>query len=67
MPEMLPCPLSLNRYNPTFRPSEDDLNNGSKVGQNSVAGGGGDYLDPDADYQLIASLREELLNSSQDG
>ncbi|XP_059084960.1 uncharacterized protein LOC131881975 isoform X3 [Tigriopus californicus] len=53
MPEMLPCPLSLNRYNPTFRPGEED---GSDAGDQ-----GGDYLDPDRDYDLIAQLREGLL------
>eukprot|EP00095_Tigriopus_kingsejongensis_P002622 maker-scaffold290_size220039-snap-gene-0.5 protein:Tk02622 transcript:maker-scaffold290_size220039-snap-gene-0.5-mRNA-1 annotation:"PREDICTED: uncharacterized protein LOC100163483 isoform X1" len=56
MPEMLPCPLSLNRYNPTFRPGEDD--SGASADQ------GGDYLDPDRDYELIAQLREGLLMSA---
>ena len=55
MPEMLPCPLSLNRYNPNFKPTEDDAKNGH--GPQS----GGDYLDPDRDYEVIASLRKGLM------
>jgi tensin len=56
MPEMLPCPLSLNRYNPTFRPTEDG------DGDDDLGGmGGGDYLDLDRDYEVIAQLRQGLL------
>ena len=60
MPEMLPCPLSLNRYNPTFRPTEDNTNDEDEDG-----GGvnGGDYLDTDRDYEIIAQLRQGLLMS----
>ena len=57
MPEMLPCPLSLNRYNPTFKPTEEDAKNGQGCQS------GGDYLDPDRDYEVIASLREGLLGA----
>ena len=53
MPEMLPCPLSLNRYNPTFRPTEGE--------DEEVGGGGGDYLDLDRDYEVISQLRRGLM------
>ena len=56
MPEMLPCPLSLNRYNPTFRPTEGEGDEGSGGG-----GGGGDYLDLDRDYEVISQLRRGLM------
>ena len=59
MPEMLPCPLSLNRYNPTFRPIDE-----TKDEQENL---GGDYLDPERDYEVIAQLREGLLNGSAEG
>ena len=63
MPEMLPCPLSLNRYNPTFRPAEDAVN-GDRDNANGL--GGGDYLDTDQDYEIIAQLREGLLRKGGD-
>ena len=63
MPEMLPCPLSLNRYNPTFRPAEEG---GSGDHDDPNGSGGGDYLDTDQDYEIIAQLREGLLRKSQD-
>lgn len=62
MPEMLPCPLSLNRYNPTFRPSEEEASSLD----NPNGGGGGDYLDTDQDYEIIAQLREGLLRRNDD-
>ena len=55
MPEMLPCPLSLNRYNPTFRPTED------VEGDEGGGGDGGDYLDLDRDYEVISQLRRGLM------
>ena len=57
MPEMLPCPLSLNRYNPTFRPTE-----GEEGGEGDEGGSsGGDYLDLDRDYEVISQLRRGLM------
>ena len=56
MPEMLPCPLSLNRYNPTFRPTEGEGDGGGHGG-----GGGGDYLDLERDYEVISQLRRGLM------
>ena len=61
MPEMLPCPLSLNRYNPTFRPGGEDPDDPEEEIE-----AGGDYLDPDRDYEAIAMLRRGLLNGEQD-
>ncbi len=60
MPEMLPCPLSLSRYNPTFRPAGtedgDDEDDGTEPGL-----GSGDYLDTERDYEAIVQLRRGLL------
>ena len=63
MPEMLPCPLSLNRYNPTFRPAEEAANGDQ---DNPNGSGGGDYLDTDQDYEIIAQLREGLLRRAEE-
>lgn len=62
MPEMLPCPLSLHRYNPSFRPHQQG--NDDDEGSTGTPGGngeGGDYLDPDTDYEVIQRLREGLM------
>ena len=55
MPEMLPCPLLLNRYNnPAFNDTSDeplgDLNDEDD-----------NYLDPERDYELIHSLRQCIM------
>ena len=64
MPEMLPCPLSLNLYNPTLRPAEEAGANGDQ--DNPNGSGGGDYLDTDQAYEIIAQLREGLLRSHEE-
>ena len=50
MPEMLPCPLLLNRWDPMLRSKKE------KNGLN-------DYLDPVKDHRLIAQLKNGLVIS----
>ena len=58
MPEMLPCPLLMNRYNnPIYRNSEED----SESSQNGEADDD-NYLDPERDYELINNLRKFIMN-----
>ncbi|GIY76321.1 SH2 domain-containing protein [Caerostris extrusa] len=49
MPELLPCPLSLSRYNPTFRrqDSEDMVD-----------------IDEDPDYNLLSDFRKMLADAN---
>ena len=65
MPEMLPCPLSLTRYNQSMRtlPSRGAGNSGPDY-EDSL-----DYLDPsnESDYELISRLREGLGNGFAPG
>ena len=60
MAEMLPCTLSLSRYNATFRLNEEGNNSDGNDGSDDD----GDYLDPskDSDYELISKLRYGMLN-----
>ena len=62
MAEMLPCTLSLNRYNPTFRANEDSKDSDVEKDSDDE----GDYLDPskDSDYELISKLRCGLLKEN---
>lgn len=66
MPEMLPCPLSLNRYNPAFRPTEDRESNDSDHADDCEGSEEDNYLDPEQDYELISSLREGLMHNNQE-
>ena len=62
MSEMLPCTLSLSRYNPTFRANEESKeSDGNEDSEDE-----GDYLDPskDSDYELISKLRCGLMNEN---
>ena len=63
MAEMLPCTLSLSRYNPTFRPSEESNNSDGNADSDD---NDGDYLDPskDSDYELISKLRFDLMKGN---
>jgi hypothetical protein len=61
MPEMLPCPLSMNRYNQTFKATEDD--EVSQDDEDLSNGEEDNYLDPERDYDLINSLRQGLMNN----
>ena len=65
MSEMLPCTLSLSRYNPTFR-QLDESNNSDGNEDSDIDG---DYLDPskDSDYELISKLRFGLMKGSNLG
>ena len=56
MPEMLPCPLSMSRY------QNKHLDN------NSYHQDATDYLDPsnDSDYELISQLRHGILQQEED-
>ena len=65
MAEMLPCTLSLSRYNPTFRLNEE----GNNSDGNDESENDGDYLDPskDSDYELISKLRYGLMKGSSVG
>ena len=80
MPEVLPVPLSLNRYNPTFRPAENSNGNDKSPDSDRIRDENGDdtehrksdmdadYLDPDndsVDYELISRLRQGLTMSPQ--
>ena len=61
MPEMLPCPLLLNRYNnPTFKTVEED----SEVSdhESGIRNPDDNYLDPERDYELINDLRKFIMN-----
>ena len=62
MAEMLPCTLSLNRYNPTFRANEESKNSDGDQDSEDE----GDYLDPskDSDYELISKLRCGLMKQN---
>ena len=59
---MLPCTLSLNRYNPTFKAKDDCKDSDG----NEDSEDEGDYLDPskDSDYELISKLRCGLMKNS---
>ena len=59
MAEMLPCTLSLSRYNPTFRQLDESNDSEGQDGDSDIDG---DYLDPskDSDYELISKLRHGL-------
>ena len=63
MPEMLPCPLSLTRYNQSMRGLQSAKGN---IGCSSAPDyeDALDYLDPsnESDYELISRLREGLGN-----
>ena len=66
MPEMLPCPLLLNRYsNPNFK-TQDDSEAGSQdgSGNNDQDINDDNYLDPERDYELINNLRRFILTSN---
>ena len=62
MAEMLPCTLSLNRYNPTFKANDDSKDSDG----NEDSEDEGDYLDPskDSDYELISKLRCGLMKNN---
>lgn len=47
MPELLPCPLSLSRYNPTFPPKEQTHN---------------DSYDDDPDYNTLSDFRKVMAD-----
>ena len=65
MPEMLPCPLLLNRYNnPAFKITEDSDEN-SHQDENNVEEDD-NYLDPERDYELINSLRQCIMKKDED-
>ena len=56
MPEMLPCPLLMNRYtNPAFNEA------GSENGSTTIEASDDNYLDPERDYELINNLRRFIL------
>ena len=56
MPEMLPVPLVLDRYNPAFGDERGNIPND----------GQGEYLDPDKDYEAVAELRAGLLRQDNE-
>ena len=60
MPEMLPCPLSLTRYNQSMRGLQSANGCSSAPDYEDSL----DYLDPsnESDYELISRLREGLGN-----
>ena len=55
MPEMLPCPLLLNRYN---NPAFNDTTSDEPLGELDEDD---NYLDPERDYELIHSLRQCIM------
>ena len=58
MPEMLPCPLLMNRFNnPIYRNTEEDSGS-SQNGEDNED----NYLDPERDYELINNLRKFIMN-----
>ena len=62
MPEMLPCPLLLNRYNnPAFKITED-----SDESHHDEDAEEDNYLDPERDYELINSLRQCIMKKDED-
>ncbi len=68
MPEMLPCPLSLNKYNPAFRSSASDEAADHDHDETEVDTEDEEeenYLDPERDYELINNLRQGLLKQKQ--
>ena len=63
MPEMLPCPLLMNRYNnPNFKNSDDS--EGGSNHENELDDD--NYLDPERDYELINNLRRFILKNNQE-
>lgn len=60
MPEILPCPLLMNRYsNPAFsEDSEGSSHNGDGEDDN--------YLDPERDYELINDLRRFIMAKDEE-
>jgi len=65
MPEMLPCPLLLNRYNnPAFKINEDSDENSHQDEDNVEEDD--NYLDPERDYELINSLRQCIMKKDED-
>jgi len=66
MPEMLPCPLLMNRYsNPAFKGSDDSEGGSIEDGEQDLEDD--NYLDPERDYDLINNLRRFIMtnNSSE--
>ena len=58
MPELLPCPLLMNRFNnPIYRNTEEDSGS-SQNGEDNED----NYLDPERDYELINNLRKFIMN-----
>ncbi|XP_014224754.1 tensin-1-like isoform X2 [Trichogramma pretiosum] len=49
MPELLPCPLSLSRYNPSYAKSKDTFNDD-------------DEIDSDPDYTTLADFRKMMAD-----
>ena len=63
MPEMLPCPLLMNRYNnPAFNIAEDSEGEPTAATDTADAD---NYLDPERDYELINDLRKFILNNGE--
>ena len=62
MPEMLPCPLLLNRHNnPAFKSSDHDSDELYGLGEEED-----NYLDPERDYELIHSLRQCIMKKEEE-
>lgn len=58
MPEILPCPLLMNRYtNPAF---SEDSEGSSHNGDHD------NYLDPERDYELINDLRRFIMAKEEE-
>ena len=66
MPEMLPCPLLMNRYsNPAFKGSDDSEGGSLEDGDRDQDLEDDNYLDPERDYDLINNLRRFIMNNEE--